>query len=96
MLRDYAKKGIQVISPLTFTQRIELIQAGVHAKKLSEDADEVRKDLFTLSRQFIEIDDIWRICRNHLSNLNGKSEELDDAYERPRNEFSRISKLAEE
>jgi len=96
MLRDYTKKGVQVVSPLTLSHKIQLIKAGVHAKKLSEDADEVRKDLFSLSNQFAQIDDIWRVCRNHLGNLNGKSEELDVAYGRLRKEFSRISKLTED
>jgi len=34
MLRDYIKAGVQVVSPLTLSAKIELIKAGVHAKKL--------------------------------------------------------------
>lgn len=46
MLRDYAKRGVQVVSPLTLSHKIELIKAGVHAKKLSEDAENVKKELY--------------------------------------------------
>jgi len=36
MLRNYTKKGVQVVSPITISHKIEPINAGVHAKTLYE------------------------------------------------------------
>ena len=96
-LRDYTKKGVQVVSPLTLSHKIELIKAGVHAKKLSEDAEKVRNNLIKVSQRFGEIDEIWRVFyTTHFKNLEGKAGELDEAYKKLREEFDRISKMSEE
>lgn len=97
MLRDYAKRGVQVVSPLTLCQKIELIKGGVHAKKLSEDAERVRNQLLGIAQRFANIDEKWRVFYNmHLRNMANKADEVDEAYKKLRDEFSRISKLPEE
>lgn len=97
MLRDYTKSGVQVVSPLTLSHKVELIKAGVHAKKLSEDAEKVRSNLFKLSRKFDKIDEMWRVFYDtHLKNLEGKAGELDEAYKKLREEFDKISEFSEE
>jgi len=94
LLRDYTKNGVHVASPLTLSHKIELIKAGVHAKKLSEEAEKVKKDIIRLSQLFKEVDEVWRVFyRTHFKNLSGKAEELDEAYKKLREEFDRISKL---
>jgi len=96
-LRDYTKRGVQVVSPLTLSHKVELIKAGVHAKKLSEDAEKVRGNLIKVSQRFGEIDELWRVFyTTHLKNLEGKAGELDEAYRKLREEFDRISKMSEE
>ncbi len=95
MLRDFTKRGVQVVSPLTLSHKIELIKAGVHAKKLSEEAESVRKDLAVISQRFNEIDELWRVFYNtHLRNAGDKAEELDRAYKKLRDEFDRISRMS--
>jgi len=97
MLRDYTKSGVQVVSPLTLSHKIELIKAGVHAKKLSEEAENVRNDLNVISQRFNEIDGLWRVFYNtHLRNAGERAEELDVAYKKLRDEFDRISRLSKE
>ncbi len=97
MLRDYTKRGVQVVSPLTLSHKIELIKAGVHAKKLSEEAEMVRKDLNIISQRFYEIDELWRVFYStHLRNAGDRAEELDIAYKKLREEFDRISKMSKE
>ena len=96
LLRDYTKNGVHVVSPLTLSHKIELIKAGVHAKKLSEEAEKVKKDIIRLSQLFRKVDEAWRVFyRTHFKNLSGKAEELDEAYKKLREEFDRISKLSE-
>jgi len=97
MLRDYTRRGVQVVSPLTLSHKIELIRAGVHAKKLSEEAENVRNDLNIISQRFSEIDELWRVFYNtHLRNAGERAEELDRAYKKLRDEFDRISRMSKE
>ncbi|RLG20674.1 hypothetical protein DRN74_04920 [Candidatus Micrarchaeota archaeon] len=97
LLREYTKNGVQVVSPLTLSHKVELIKAGVHAKKLSEKAEKVKNDILRLSQRFREVDEVWRVFyKTHFKNLAGKAEELDEVYKKLREEFDRISKLSEE
>ncbi|MCL7415268.1 MAG: DNA recombination protein RmuC [ANME-2 cluster archaeon] len=97
MLREYTKQGVQVLSPLTLSHKIELIKAGVHARKLSEDALKVQAELAALSRGFNEVDEKWRVFhQTHLRNLGNKAEEIDSAYKRLREDFDRMGRLSEE
>ncbi len=97
MLRDYTKRGVQVVSPLTLSHKIELIKAGVHAKKLSEEAEKVKKQLISLSQRFSNIDEKWHLFYDtHFRNAVLRASELDEAYKKLREEFDRISKLSEE
>jgi len=97
MLRDFAKRGVQVVSPLTLSHKVELIKAGVHAKKLSEEAESVRNDLTVISHGFSEIDELWRVFYStHLRNAGDRAEELDRAYRKLRDEFDRISRMSKE
>ena len=97
MLRQYAKIGIQVVSPLTLSHKIELVRAGINAKKLSEKADEVKNSLVKLSYRFNEVDDKWRVFyESHFRNADAKAAELNIAYKNLRDEFDRISKLPDE
>jgi DNA recombination protein RmuC len=94
MLLEYGKGGVQVVSPLTFSAKIELIRAGVQAKKLSEKADEVKNDLIAISRRFAEVDDKWRLLyETHLKNTVDRAADLDKSYKKLRDEFDRISKI---
>ena len=73
LLREYIKKGVQVVSPLTLSHKVELIKAGVHAKKLSEEAEKVKNDILRLSQRFREVDKVWRVFyKTHFKNLAGK------------------------
>jgi len=97
MLRDFTKRGVQVVSPLTLSHKVELIKAGVHAKKLSEEAENVRNDLNAISQRFSDIDELWRVFYStHLRNAEERAEELDRAYKKLRDEFDRISRMSKD
>ena len=92
MLRNYAKKGVVVTSPLFLTSDIELIKSGVLAEKLSEDAVKVRDDIIRLSALFKELDDSWRVFYGtHFNRAIVKAQEVDQGYNNLRKEFNRIS-----
>jgi len=93
-LRIYTAKGVQAVSPLTLSHKIELIKAGVHARRLSEQAENIRNDIARLSQRFYEVDNNWQTFYDiHMRNATNKAEELDGAYKRLREEFERISQL---
>ena len=97
MLRDYTKRGVQLVSPLTLSHKVELIKAGVHARKLSEEADRVNNDIIILSRHFENVDRSWKVLyETHLRNAGNKAEELDQTYTRLREEFKKISSLSDQ
>jgi DNA recombination protein RmuC len=94
VLMEYSRAGVQVVSPLTLSAKIELIRAGVQAKKLSEQAEDVKNDLLRISRGFTEIDDKWRLLyETHLKNAVDRAADLDKSYKKLRDEFDRISKI---
>ena len=94
LLLHYGRAGVQVVSPLTLSAKIELLRAGIQAKKLSEKAEEVKNDLIIISRRFGEIDEKWRVFfGTHLKNATLQAEELDKSYKKLRDEFDRISKM---
>jgi len=96
LLREYTKNGVQVVSPLTLSHKVELIKAGVHAKKLSDEAKKVESNIIKLSQLFNEVDKEWRIFYGtHFKNMAGKVEKLDRLYKTLRDEFDRISKLSD-
>jgi DNA recombination protein RmuC len=93
-LMEYSRAGVQVVSPLTLSAKIELIRAGFQAKKLSEKAEEIRNDLSKIDRGFREIDDKWRLLyETHLKNAVDRAADLDKSYKKLRDEFDRISKI---
>lgn len=94
-LRSYTSRGVQAVSPLTLSHKIELIKAGVHARKLSEQAEQIRNDIARLSQRFAEIDKNWQIFyETHLRNAERKAQELDKAYQGLREEFDKIARLS--
>lgn len=96
LLKEYTKKGVQVVSPLTLSHKIELIKTGVHARKLNEDAERVRNEMIRIGCAFKCIDDSWRVLYDtHLRNTIKKAEEVDKAYKNTREEFDKIAKLGD-
>ena len=97
MLREYTKRGVQVVSPLTLSHKVELIKTGVHARKLSEEAERVKNDIAKLSHRFEDVDRAWNVLyQTHLRNASNKADELDQAYTKLRNEFDRIASLSDQ
>jgi len=91
LLREYSKKGVQLVSPLTFSHKIELIKAGVHARKLSEEAEQVKRYLLELARHFEELEKTWNVFyKTHLRNLTNKAEELKNVYDKLSRSFDDI------
>ena len=94
LLREYTSRGVQVVSPLTLGQKLELVKAGVHAQRLSEEALAVQDQLQRLGQRFESFADDWETCVRHLSNAKDRADDADAAFERLRSEFDRIDSLS--
>jgi len=90
LLREYAGRGVQVVSPLTLGQKLELLRAGVRARRLSEQADAIREDLHRLRERFDAVEDEWSTLYGHLRNAKNRADDLDGEYDRLRDAFERV------
>ncbi|MHA1245775.1 MAG: DNA recombination protein RmuC [Candidatus Thorarchaeota archaeon] len=96
LLRHYTTIGVQVVSPLTLAHKVELIKAGVHAKKLSEQAQRIQDNIRRLASHFEEVQDLWNtLYGTHLKNMKQKADQLDKAWSFLGEEFERIRKLSD-
>ena len=95
MLRNYTHRGVQVVSPLTLSHKVELIKAGVHAKKLSDDAAKVQEQLRALGSDFQRADLEWRVLSGHLRNAGNKVADVDEAYRKVREDFDRVASMSD-
>jgi DNA recombination protein RmuC len=90
-LREYTRKGVQVVSPLTLSHKIEIIRASVHARRLSEQAQKVNDQLNRLERAFRQMDIKWSLFFGHFANAQKQAVgDLDLAYKKLRSEFDDI------
>jgi DNA recombination protein RmuC len=94
LLREFSRRGVQVVSPLTFGHKLELIKAGVHAKRLSQEAAQVQDRLQTLRGRFEAFGDEWSTFMRHVTNAKNKADDADAEFDRLRDEFDRIDDLA--
>ncbi|QLG60832.1 DNA recombination protein RmuC [Halorarum salinum] len=90
MLREFTREGVQVVSPLTFGHKLELIKADVQARRLSEEAEAVADQLDSLREAFAAVEDEWGVLQTHVRNAANKAEDVDREYRRLRGEFDRI------
>jgi len=92
LLREYTGEGVQVVSPLTFGQKLELIRADVQAGRLTEQAEAIRTRLERLSARFEAVAEEWDTLYTHLRNAKNKADDVERAYDSLRAEFDRIDR----
>jgi DNA recombination protein RmuC len=91
LLKRYTRQGVQVVSPLLLSHKLELLKMGVRAVRLNESAQQVLTLLQALASRFKALEDTWGVFfSTHVRNLGGKADELDKAYKRVRREFDKI------
>lgn len=90
LLREYTRRGVQVVSPLTLGQKLELIKADVQAQQLSEEAERIQHHLENLSARFDAVLNEWETLRRHLRNAKRKADDVNREYQALRAAFERI------
>lgn len=90
LLRGFTTDGVQVVSPLTFGHKLELIKADVQAQRLSEQAEEILDRLEHLGVRFDELEAEWETLYRHLRNASNKADDVGRKYDNLRSEFDRI------
>jgi len=79
-LNNWAKKGVQVLSPLTLSQKIAIIKAGVEAKEIYEKTEEIRKKLTEIRNDFNNTSNEWNRFRKQFKICLNRVEDLNNAY----------------
>lgn len=92
ILKDYSKQGLLVVSPLTLSQQIYLIQAGIKVNKMNTEAEIIQKEISELSVLFNALDENWKVFSGHIRNAYNKSEELESDHKKLRDNFEKINK----
>ncbi|MDZ7849361.1 MAG: DNA recombination protein RmuC [Halodesulfurarchaeum sp.] len=94
LLREYTKRGVQVVSPLTLGHKLELLKTGAQARKLSEEAEAVLDHLTELGARFEEVEDEWATLERHVDNAAKKADDVDRQLSGVRDAFDRIDRPA--
>ncbi|MBC7332638.1 MAG: DNA recombination protein RmuC [Synergistetes bacterium] len=93
LLREFTRRGVHVVSPLTFSHKVELIRAGVQAKRLSEKAEKIKEELYSIAEGFKRLDEKWRVFYDtHLRHLWNKASDIDASYRDLKDRFEKLNK----
>jgi DNA recombination protein RmuC len=96
LLREYTKRGVQVVSPLTLGHKLEILKTGAQARKLSEEAEAVLEHLTELGARFEAVESEWETMERHVKNAANRADDVDREIERVRDAFDRIERPAGE
>ncbi len=92
LLREYTKRGVQVVSPLTLGHKLELLKSGAQAKKLSEEAQAVLDHLTEIGAQFEAVEEEWSTLRRHLDNASKRADDVERELDGIREAFDRVDR----
>ncbi len=95
MVEKFASKGVQIVSPLTFGHKMQLIKADIKSHKLSEKAESVKKSLEKIKKSVKRFEDNWSTLRNHISNAKNKSDKVDSDFKELKENFESVSDMDE-
>ncbi|MFP4038245.1 MAG: DNA recombination protein RmuC [Candidatus Nanohaloarchaea archaeon] len=93
LLHEYTKKGVQIASPLTLSQKLELIKRDVHTAKLSKKAEDIEQQLQEISSSFSDFESKWETYRKHIKNAKSKSDELESSFYNLKQRFQTVNDL---
>jgi len=89
-LLEFVKRGVQVVSPLLLSHKLQLLSMHIGATKLNERAKEVQGLLQGLKHQFDSLEKVWETFSKHLRNASSQADALNSQYKSIRQEFDRI------
>lgn len=90
VLHEFVKRGVQVVSPLLLSHKLQLLSMHIGATKLNKRAEEVQVQLQALKYQFDILATTWDTFSRHLRNASTQANALDSQYKSVRQEFDRI------
>jgi DNA recombination protein RmuC len=93
LLQEYAQNGVQIVSPLTLGQKLELVKNDVHTAKLSQKAEDVQQSLQEISNSFSQFESEWETYRRHIKNAKNSSDKLESSFESLKQRFERVNDL---
>ncbi|MGQ9483365.1 MAG: DNA recombination protein RmuC [Chloroflexus sp.] len=90
LLQEYAKQGVQVVSPLTLSHKITILKTGLIAYRLNQQAERVHNEMLSLAARIRAIDEPLQTLSKHCRNAYQKVDELDRVYKQLQDEMVRI------
>ncbi|MFB6283615.1 MAG: DNA recombination protein RmuC [Halobacteria archaeon] len=96
LLQSYVKQGVQVVSPLTLGQKLELIKAGIQAERLSREAREIKRNIGELRSGFQELGEELDTLEKHVRNAEKKTSDVDRRYRELRDSIETVDEPRED
>lgn len=91
MVREFASKGVQLVSPLTLGHKLQLIKADIRSRKMSEKAEMIQEKIEKISQGFQDFAEEWSILRRHVSNAESKVGDVDSVFRALKRRFESVS-----
>ncbi len=91
LMKNFASKGVQTVSPLTLGHKLQLIKSGIRSEKLSKEAEKVEEKITELHKSLESFEQDWSTLLTHIKNAKTKSEDVDKKYGKLKNSFEKIS-----
>lgn len=93
LIRQAAKDGVMLASPSTLTVNLNLIYIGIKAQRLTEEAENIEKNLQQLDRLFNAFEDDWDTLKGHVTNAKNRMEDADKKYRSLKEHYAKTAKL---
>lgn len=90
LLNEYSQRGVQIGSPLTLGHKLQLINADLHSRQLSEEAAEIAEELTAVASRFESFEESWSTLQRHIRNADSKATEVNREFDSLRSRFDTI------
>jgi len=94
LFQEAVTDRVVITSPSTLLANLSLIKIAIEARDITERADQIQKDLESLTLHFDSFEELWNTLRSHIQNAYGKSAEVDNSYQRLKGRYENIARPA--
>lgn len=96
LLDKYSGYGVQVVSPLTLAQSLELIMSDIQTRKLSEEARQIRLELEELTKSLQAFENEWNQMKSYVRDSHSKLADVETEYQQLRDRFESARDTSDE
>lgn len=90
-LREFSSSGVHLVSPLTLSQKIQMIMSGISAQKMTEETQKLKENIMSLERHITDAQKAFSLMFNtHLKNAYKAGERVDMELSKLTDTFERM------